>query len=163
MMEKLKKIVNGAVCILAERIFHKEFDEKRFNSLWQFFQFAVIGLSNTVINYIVYFILICIGVNYLPANIAGFFVSVINAFYWNNKYVFKEESKSRNIWKTFIKTFMSYAGTGLVLNNILLILWIRVLGISEWIAPIISLLITVPTNFILNKFWAFSTKKRSGV
>ncbi|MEG2931919.1 MAG: GtrA family protein [Ruthenibacterium sp.] len=28
-------------------------------------------------------------------------------------------------------------------------------GVSEWIAPVINLVITIPLNFILNKFWTF--------
>ena len=54
-----------------------------------------------------------------------------------------------------IKTYISYSFTGLFLSSILLVLWVQVLGISEFIAPIINLLISVPLNFIINKFWAF--------
>lgn len=45
--------------------------------------------------------------------------------------------------------------TGLFLNTVLSVLWVQILGISKMIAPIVNLLISVPLNFIMNKFWAF--------
>lgn len=93
--------------------------------------------------------------NYLLASILGFAVSVLNSYYWNNKYVFKEQKERRTWWQTLIKTFLSYAGTGLVLSNILLIAWVEWLEISEVIAPLLNLLITVPVNFVINKYWAY--------
>lgn len=125
----------------------------------QFIKFGIVGLSNTLISYVVYVVLVYLKMHYILANIMGFLVSVLNAYYWNNKYVFKEqEGEQRVWWKTLGKTFLSYAGTGLVLSNVLLVVWVDWLGISEIIAPIINLLITVPLNFIMNKYWAFRQK-----
>jgi len=67
----------------------------------------------------------------------------------------KEEGQQRNLWKALIKTYISYSFTGLFLNSALLVLWVDVLHISEFVAPIVNLLISVPLNFIINKFWAF--------
>ena len=125
----------------------------------QFIKFGIVGLSNTLISYVVYVVLVYLKMHYILANIIGFLVSVLNAYYWNNKYVFKEqEGEQRVWWKTLGKTFLSYAGTGLVLSNVLLVVWVDWLGISEIIAPIINLLITVPLNFIMNKYWALRQK-----
>ena len=55
---------------------------------------------------------------------------------------------------------MSYAATGLVLHNILLWFWTEKIGLNDYIVPIINLLITIPINFVMNKFWAFKTKKK---
>ena len=94
---------------------------------------------------------------YIIANIIGFTVSVFNAYYWNNRFVFKAKEGERRIWwKILGKTFMYYAGTGVILSNILLVVCIDLIGISEVIAPIIILLITIPLNYIMNKYWAFA-------
>ena len=70
--------------------------------------------------------------------------------------VFKaEEGKERSLGKALIKTYISYSFTGLFLNSILLMLWVQVFHISEYIAPVINLLVSVPVNFLINKFWAF--------
>lgn len=77
------------------------------------------------------------------------------SFYWNNKYVFqKEESEERNILQALLNTYVSYVFTGSFLNSILSLLWVEVLHISKLISPIINLLVSVPLNFIMNKFWA---------
>ena len=159
-MRRIETGLKNIFKFFVEQILRKDFSEKSWNDIWQFICFSIIGLSNTVINYIVYVILISWGINYIIANIIGFFVSVLNAFYWNNKYVFKrEKDEKRSTLKAFLKTFTAYAGTGLIFNNILLVLWVKVFEIGEMIAPIINLFITVPTNFILNKFWAFASHK----
>lgn len=70
-----------------------------------------------------------------------------------------EEGQNRNLFKALLKTYVSYSFTGLFLNSIFLILWVQIVGISEFIAAIINLLISVPLNFIINKFWAFRSDK----
>ena len=125
----------------------------------QFVQFCVVGLSNTLISYLIYAVFVLLGWNYILGSIVGFVVSVTNSFYWNNKYVFKQENgKRRSILASYIKTFLSYAATGLVLANILLVIWVEVLHLPELLGPIVSLLVTIPLNFILNKLWAFRNK-----
>ena len=107
----------------------------------------------------VYIALVFFSVYYLVASLVGFLVSVMNAYYWNDRYVFKiEDGEKPAWWKVFLKTFMAYAGTGLVLNNILLIVWVDMIGVHEMLGPILNLFITIPLNFLLNKYWAF--KKR---
>ena len=137
-------------------IFHRSITDEQWNALMQFVKFGLVGVSNTLISYIVYVIFLLFGAHYLVGSIVGFIVSVLNSFYWNNKYVFKEqEGEHRALLPALFKVFLSYAATGLVLNNILLIVLVDVLHVSEYIAPIINLLITIPLNFVLNKVWAF--------
>ena len=130
----------------------------------QFVKFGIVGVSNTVISYVLYVVSLLIfqemgilkSTDYLVAQVIAFVLSVLWSFFWNNKIVFTvEEGQSRCLWKALLKTYVSYSFTGLFLNSILLILWVKYLGISEFVAPIINLLISVPVNFIINKFWAF--------
>ncbi len=120
----------------------------------QFVKFGIVGILNTLISYIGYLILLYTGMHYLLANVVSFSISVVNSYYWNNNYVFAHSS-NRIWWKSFIKTYISYAGTGIILSSILLCIWIDVFNISATIAPIINLLVTVPINFMVNKFWAY--------
>lgn len=158
-MSNLWKFVEDIMYFVLVKILHLKFKDETWEKLLQFVKFGIVGVSNTLISYVIYVIFITFKAHYLVASIAGFIVSVINAYYWNNKYVFQADNKEkRDWWKVFLKTFMSYAGTGLVLNNILLVFWVDVLGLSEMIGPIINLLITIPLNFLLNKYWAFKKK-----
>jgi len=124
--------------------------------VFQFIKFGIVGLSNTAISYIIYSLLVYFDLYYIFASIIAFFVSVLNSFFWNNNYVFKKSSKQkRNIMQSLIKTYISYALTGLIIQNLLLFVLINTMKISKYIAPLIVLLITIPLNFILNKVWAF--------
>lgn len=131
---------------------------RKFSS--QFIKYGLVGFSNTCIAYIVYALCVYMGVHYLLANAAGFTVSVINAFYWNNKFVFTKTSEEyRDPWKSLAKTFMTYGFSELVLTSFLLFLFIDVAHISEYLAQLLRLLITVPFTFLVNKTWSFRTIK----
>lgn len=155
-MEKIWAAIEKILYVCVFKVLHIRLNQRQWRSLMQFVQFGMVGFSNTVISYVVYIVLITLGIHYLPASIIGFVASVINSFYWNNRYVFAaNEGEQRSLWKSFCKCFFSYAGTGLILNNILLIIQIRFLGWSKQIAPLLNLIITIPLNFVLNKLWAF--------
>jgi len=150
------------------KVVHKEYTREVHEALMQFVKFGIVGVSNTVISYVLYFITLKAlkagtlfpNIDYLLAQIVAFILSVLWSFYWNNKMVFVlEDGQNRNLFKALLKTYVSYSFTGLFLNSILLILWVQIVGISEFIAPIINLLISVPLNFIINKFWAFKSDK----
>lgn len=143
-------------------LFHIRITEETWNTFMQFIKFGLVGISNTAISYITYLIVCLLGFSFHTGNILGFTVSVLNSFYWNNKYVFTtHEGEHRSWWKALLKTFISYAFSGLILTEILLILWIEILHISQFIAPLINLIITIPINFIMNKLWAFKSNKQS--
>lgn len=155
-MKKICELVERGMEFGVYRILHLSVSKEQLEKWSQLIEFGIVGLSNNVIYYIAYAILLLLSVPYLVAGSVGFLVSVINAYYWNNKYVFRtEDSEKRVWWKVFVKTFIAYAGTGLVLNNLLLIFWIKFCGIPEMIGPVINLFVTIPINFILNKFWTF--------
>lgn len=132
----------------------------RTDALLQFVKFGIVGLTNTIIGYVIYSICIWIGLHYLLANAIGFFISVLNAYYWSDRFVFKKgEGESRNTIWTLAKTYIAYGSTGLLLASILLYLYVDKLHISEYIAQLLVLVITIPLNFIINKFWSFKTQR----
>lgn len=158
---------------------------KKAASIWQFVKFALVGVSNTLISEIIYGILVFFRMHYIPASFIGFSLSVINAYYWNNKYVFKEQEdgEKRVWWKVFCKTYIAYLW-GYLAHAVLLALWIDILKIGRFMEPLalwfaghgmeqadaqflgnllaagLNLLITVPMNFVLNKYWAYRGKKK---
>lgn len=133
-----------------------------FNRAVQFLKFSLVGVSNTIISYAIYAGCIFIGLHYVLANVIAFLISVLNSYYWNNRYVFKEEGDSRTWWKTLFKTYLSYAFTGLVLTNVLSFVWIDVFDISAYLAPVLNLFICTPINYVLNKYWAYKSHDEKG-
>ena len=147
------------------KIIKKDLTDKKRQTFKEFLQFGLVGVSNTIISYLLYVVTLLLvsksGVkfDYIIANIVSWLLSVLWSFYWNNKFVFKkEEGEKRNIWAPLFKTYVSYGFTGLILNNILSVLWVSVLHISKMLAPIINLVISIPINFFMNKLWAFGKK-----
>ena len=130
-------------------------DDKK-ETLFQFIKFGLVGLSNTLLSYVVYCVLVKLNTHYQIANIVGFIVGVLNSYYWNNRYVFKTNNgEKRNHIKTLFKTFVAYGITGLLLQGFLLWLFVEKFDIDSLIAQLLGLCITVPLNFVLNKFWSF--------
>lgn len=149
------------------KLFNRQLTDDQFDAFLQFVKFGIVGVSNTLISYVLYTGCLLLfktysifeNCDYLIAQGISFVLSVLWSFYWNNKYVFKVETgKSRNLFAALIKTYISYSFTGLFLSSALLVLWVDVLKINEFIAPLINLIISVPLNFLINKFWAFKNK-----
>lgn len=131
------------------------------NLFWQFFKFGLVGLSNTAVSMICYYIVLFINPDlYLLGSIIGTVVSIANAFYWNDKFVF---SGNRQDWRSKLKrlgkTYISYGGTS-ILSNVLLWVEVTFFGVSRAIAPIVNLIVTIPLNFIINKLWTFRSSDK---
>jgi len=148
------------------KMFHVEVTDKTAESLLQFIKFGIIGITNTVISYVLNILVLLalspleVSWDFIAGNMVAFMLSVLWSFYWNNRFVFTvQEGEKRFLLRTLIKTYIAYGLTGIVLNNILSWLWISVFDVSKFIAPLINLIISVPLNFIINKLWAFKTER----
>lgn len=144
------------------RALHISLSESRETALIQFIMFGIVGASNTILSYAINVAVLLalsplkLSYDYYIANVTAFILSVAWSFFWNNKYVFTaEEGKKRNIPLALLKTYISYGFTGLLLANLLAYVWVEMLGISKFIAPLLTLVISIPANFLLNKLWAF--------
>jgi putative flippase GtrA len=49
----------------------------------------------------------------------------------------------------------------LLLNMLLTYIFYDILNMNKYIIPLAALVITMPINFLLNKFWVFSIKDKS--
>lgn len=155
---KMQRLINKIL-----GIFHIELSDNRMATLLQFIKFSMVGLSNTLISYVLYVIVLLamhpfkVSWDFVLGNTIAFLLSVLWSFYWNNRFVFTMKDRTqRKLGRTLIRTYISYGFTGIFLNNLLSWLWVGVIGVSKYIAPLINLLISVPLNFIINKFWAFN-------
>lgn len=128
----------------------------------QILMFLIVGCSNTLVGYLSYvfflFILTKFSVlyDYFLANVLSFVLSIQWAYYFNKMFVFDSVNKSMTLDRNqLLKTYITYCISGLFVNNILLYLFIDIIEVSKYIAPILNLFILVPFNFLINKFWVF--------
>ena len=72
------------------------------------------------------------------------------------RFVFRSENKKTVLEhaKSYCKTVVCYGVTGLILSPILKMLLVN-WQFQYWLASLASLIVTIPLNFVLNKFWAF--------
>lgn len=121
--------------------------------LMQFIKFGIVGVSNTAISLAFYYLFLYIDASlYMAGYVIGFFVSVLNAYFWNNCYVF--HGGKGGFWKPLLKSYAAYGGSFL-LSSGLLYAQVQWLSVSRSIAPLVCLLVTIPLNFLVNKFWTF--------
>ena len=130
----------------------------------QFVQFGIVGAINTVLSYLItngcYYAL---NFHEQISNIIAFLITVPISFFLNSKFTFSNEQKNQNFLKPLLKVYASYSITGIFLTAILLHIEEKVLGIPHFIATFINLVITVPVNFLLNKFWVYKDKNKEDV
>lgn len=127
-------------------------DKQYYQIVWQLMKFSLVGVSNAIVLLLTYNLALLFVRHYQIAYVIGFIISVMNAFFWNNKYVFK--SGKKKIIGKIVKVYASYIIT-YIISALLLFVWIDLIQVNEKIAPIINIVITTPINFLLNKLWAF--------
>jgi putative flippase GtrA len=128
----------------------------------QFIKFGTVGAINTVLSYAItngaYYLL---HLHEQISNIIAFVITVFISFMLNGRFVFTENKEERNFWQSLLKVYASYSITGVFLTAILLYIEEELLGIPHYIATLMNLVVTIPLNFILNKFWAYKEKGKS--
>lgn len=154
-----------SLCILILKIVHQEKNTQLAKAMVEFVKFGIVGVSNTAISYVLNVIVLKllqswhVSWDFIAGNLIAFLLSVAWSFYWNSRFVFKtEKSSAKRILQMLLRTYAAYGFTGIVLSNLLSWFWIEIVCISKYIAPLINLIISVPINFIINKFWAFRAK-----
>ena len=74
-------------------------DEKTRQTTIQLLKYGVIGVSNTVITAVTFYLLnTWLGAPYGVANVSGYVLGVINSFVWNRSWVFNAKGKG-NVWR----------------------------------------------------------------
>lgn len=131
----------------------------------QFLKFCVVGMSNTIIAYLINMSILWMikgfgwHYDYMFANSMAFILSVLWSYFWNNGYVFKiKDGEQRNSKEIIIKTYILYGFTGIVLNSFLLWIWVDLLGISKIIAPWLNPVFSVSFTYVMSKLWIYGSK-----
>lgn len=125
------------------------------NAYRQFLRFGLVGVVNNLISLAIYYVVIFFNRElYLVGNALGFLISTLNAYFMNSRFVFKGESKEHRSFKNIGRTYITYT-ISLCLSTFILFVLVQKMQVSTKIAPICSLMITVPFNFMMNKFWIY--------
>jgi putative flippase GtrA len=120
--------------------------------LIQFVKFGLVGVSNTLITFAVYTLLLKVfGVWYLAASAIGFVVGAVNGFLLNRRWTFREhvgDSLTPVRWGVV-------QGCGLALNEALLYLFVHDASLDKLASQAFATVIVTVTTFFANRAWTF--------
>lgn len=119
----------------------------------RFIKFGMVGVLNTLVNWIIFFILNLFGMYYILANIIAYTLGTINSYLWNTLWVFKYREKASA--DTTIK-FIILNLVGLGLNTGILYVLVDLYNLNKFIGLVITTIIVMIINYVVNKLWVFS-------
>jgi putative flippase GtrA len=118
----------------------------------QFVKFGIVGVSNTLIAFAVYTLLLKVfGVWYVAASGIGFAIGAVNGFLWNRAWTFKGhvgDALTPVRWAVV-------QGCGLGVNEGLLYLFVHDAKLDKLIAQVCATAVVTVTTFFVNRAWTF--------
>jgi putative flippase GtrA len=118
----------------------------------QFVKFGIVGVSNTLIFFLVYTLLLkAFGVWYVAASGIGFAVGAINGFLWNRAWTFKGHVGDA---LTPVRWFVVQT-SGLLVNLGLVYLFVDGAGLDELVGQAVTIVIVTVLTFLANRAWTF--------
>lgn len=121
----------------------------------QIVKFSFVGGINTLVSLIIYYGMVCVGIDFMISTVVGYIGSSLIGYILNRFWVF--QVKQTKLVNSLLKYYVVY-GSSLMINIGCMYLWVNILSISEMWAPIITLFVTVPYNYIFSKVWIFSKR-----
>ena len=125
------------------------------SGIGKFIKFGLVGVLNTLINWIIFAVLNFVGVYYIIANVIAYVIATINSYIWNSRWVFKYKGEDN---KETTTKFILLNLAGLALNTMILYLLVDLIGLNKLIALVITTVIVMVINYIVNKIWVFKEK-----
>ena len=125
------------------------------NGINKFIKFGLVGVLNTLINWIIFALLNFVGVYYIVANVIAYAIATANSYIWNSKWVFKYNGKDK---KETTAKFIILNLIGLALNTAILYFLVDILSLNKLVGLVITTAIVMIINYIVNKIWVFKEK-----
>ena len=118
------------------------------------------GVVTTAVNWIVYYGLDLLGVNYLIAQVIAWIAAVIAAYVTNRRYVFHSTVTDP---PGIVKEFSGFVGARILsflIETFILWLFVDRIGVSELIVKIPASVLTVILNYIFSKLFIFKNSEK---
>ena len=119
-------------------------------------KYLIIGVLTTVINYIIFAILVkIVKMDMHVSNIIAWIVSVIFAYFTNKLFVFKSKSFEIKVIGREVLSFGAARVFSLLLEEVILYIFVNLLNMNELVIKLIANVIVIVVNYILSKFIIF--------
>jgi putative flippase GtrA len=118
----------------------------------QFVKFGVVGVSNTLIAFAVYTLLLKVfGVWYVAASGLGFAVGAVNGFLWNRAWTFRGHVGDA---LTPVRWFVVQS-CGLLLDLGLVYVCVDGVGLGKLVGQAVTTVVVTVLTFFANRAWTF--------
>ena len=118
----------------------------------QFIKFGFVGCLNTLLSLAIYYGMVYFKIHYMIATVTSYLGSSVLGYVLNRIWVFK--AKNTKVASSALKYYIVYASS-LLINMGCMYLWVDLLNLSKYLAPIFTLCVTVPYNYIFSRLWVF--------
>lgn len=126
------------------------------NKYQELIKYLVIGVLTTVINYIIFALLVnIIKFDMHFSNIIAWIISVIFAYFTNKLFVFESKSFKFNVLGKEIVTFGAARIFSLLLEEVILYVFVDKLKMEKLLIKLIANIIVIIVNYVLSKFIIF--------
>lgn len=109
------------------------------------FRFLIGGLVNTVLTFALYWLLMMV-VSYQVAYAASYCLGIALSYAINSRMVFRVRYSARSAILFPLVYLAGYLAGAAVLA-----IGVRVLGVSPWLAPVLSICATLPLTYLLTR------------
>lgn len=127
--------------------------------LWNKFRnlilYGIIGCCSSSVDFAVFSLLESFGVYYIIANCISVFVGISTSFVLNRRYNFKVKDKTTKRFSIFLLVGL----LGLFISNIILFVCIEQLELTKLLSKVLSIVLVVFFQFLLNKHITFKNTK----
>ena len=114
--------------------------------------YGIIGSFSSGLDFLIYtFLVQLVGLQYLVANCISVVAGISTSFYLNRNYNFKVKDHTKRRFSIFLTVGLC----GLVMSNLILYLCIDNLGMDKLISKLLSLVLVVFFQFLVNKYLTF--------
>ena len=114
--------------------------------------YGIIGSFSLGLDFLIYTLLVqLVGLQYLVANCISVVAGISTSFYLNRNYNFKVKDHTKRRFSIFLTVGLC----GLVMSNLILYLCIDNLGMDKLISKLLSIVLVVFFQFLVNKYLTF--------
>jgi len=117
----------------------------------QFIKFSLVGVLNTIVFYVIYYVMLQLGVFYVVAAATGTTAGIVNSYVINRKFVFKSSKMSVGE----VVKFLIVYGVQYLSNITVIHICVEYIGISAELGGILAIGVGVFISFFGHKFWSF--------
>jgi putative flippase GtrA len=135
---------------------------KKYPGLFQFVKFGIVGVANTGVDWVVFYVLINTFLSDFSsiAKAISFIVAMLNSYIWNTIWTFKKEyQKVKENKSTVFGKFFLVSLVGWGLNVLVYAIAAKDLQIEIFNRDLLPLVLAsgaaIVWNFFANKFWTY--------